>query len=106
MLEHVDAVEVALGHVVHRPVRRQPHHAIDERAFLDALSPAFLELADTAEDTLYVEGAARLLVETGERVTRGQPIAYSGNSGRSTAPHLHYEIRRDGRAIDPAPYLR
>ena len=49
---------------------------------------------------------AVLLVERGERVTRGQPIAYSGNSGRSTAPHLHYEIRRDGRAIDPAPYLR
>ena len=46
-----------------------------------------------------------LLVEPGERVTRGQPIAYSGNSGRSTAPHLHYEIRQGGRAIDPAPFL-
>jgi heat-inducible transcriptional repressor len=34
-----------------------------ERAFLDALSPAFTELADTAEDTLYVEGAARLVTE-------------------------------------------
>jgi heat-inducible transcriptional repressor len=34
-----------------------------ERAFLDALAPAFTELADTAEDTLYVEGAARLIAE-------------------------------------------
>jgi murein DD-endopeptidase MepM/ murein hydrolase activator NlpD len=56
-------------------------------------------------ETMYGHNAV-LLVETGERVTRGQPIAYSGNSGRSTAPHLHYEIRRAGRAIDPAPYLR
>jgi murein DD-endopeptidase MepM/ murein hydrolase activator NlpD len=56
-------------------------------------------------ETMYGHNAV-LLVERGERVTRGQPIAYSGNSGRSTAPHLHYEIRRDGRAIDPAPYLR
>ncbi|HET6341909.1 MAG TPA: M23 family metallopeptidase, partial [Gemmatimonadota bacterium] len=56
-------------------------------------------------ETMYGHNAV-LLVERGERVARGQPIAYSGNSGRSTAPHLHYEIRRDGRAIDPAPYLR
>ena len=56
-------------------------------------------------ETMYGHNAV-LLVESGERVSRGQPIAYSGNSGRSTAPHLHYEIRRDGRAIDPAPYLR
>ena len=56
-------------------------------------------------ETMYGHNAV-LLVERGERVTRGQPIAYSGNSGRSTAPHLHYEIRREGRAIDPAPYLR
>ena len=56
-------------------------------------------------ETMYGHNAV-LLVEVGETVERGQPIAYSGNSGRSTAPHLHYEIRRDGRAIDPAPYLR
>lgn len=56
-------------------------------------------------ETMYGHNAV-LLVERGEGVDRGQPIAYSGNSGRSTAPHLHYEIRRDGRAIDPAPYLR
>jgi murein DD-endopeptidase MepM/ murein hydrolase activator NlpD len=56
-------------------------------------------------ETMYGHNAV-LLVEVGEAVERGQPIAYSGNSGRSTAPHLHYEIRRAGRAIDPAPYLR
>lgn len=56
-------------------------------------------------ETMYGHNAL-LLVEVGETVERGQPIAYSGNSGRSTAPHLHYEIRRAGRAIDPAPYLR
>jgi murein DD-endopeptidase MepM/ murein hydrolase activator NlpD len=56
-------------------------------------------------ETMYGHNAV-LLVERGETVARGQPIAYSGNSGRSTAPHLHYEIRRAGRAIDPAPYLR
>jgi murein DD-endopeptidase MepM/ murein hydrolase activator NlpD len=56
-------------------------------------------------ETMYGHNAL-LLVEAGEHVTRGQPIAYSGNSGRSTAPHLHYEIRREGRAVDPAPFLQ
>lgn len=48
----------------------------------------------------------RLLVEPGQRVTRGQAIAYSGDSGRSSAPHVHYEVRRAKRPVDPQPFLR
>lgn len=38
----------------------------------------------------------------GDRVARGQVIGYVGSSGLSTGPHLHYEVRRDGRSLDPA----
>lgn len=42
----------------------------------------------------------------GDRVERGEAIGKSGNTGRSTGPHLHFVLRVDGKAIDPAPYRR
>lgn len=44
-------------------------------------------------------------VARGERVMRGDVIALSGSSGRSTAPHLHYEVRVGGRAVNPLSYI-
>jgi len=42
----------------------------------------------------------------GQKITRGEVIGYSGNTGFSTAPHLHYEVQTiDGEPIDPLPYL-
>jgi murein DD-endopeptidase MepM/ murein hydrolase activator NlpD len=41
------------------------------------------------------------LVQAGESVTEGQVVGKSGNSGRSTGPHLHFEMLVNGRAVDP-----
>jgi len=45
-------------------------------------------------------------VVAGERVVKGQLIGYVGSTGRSTGPHLHYEVRVGGEAVDPRPYMQ
>ena len=44
-------------------------------------------------------------VAAGEQVRKGQLIGYVGTTGRSTGPHLHYEVRVAGEAVDPTPYM-
>lgn len=50
--------------------------------------------------------AARLRVKVGDVVTPGQHIADVGSSGRSTGPHLHFEVLKNGRYVDPEDFLR
>jgi murein DD-endopeptidase MepM/ murein hydrolase activator NlpD len=54
--------------------------------------------------TLYGH-ASRTFVMRGEQIRRNEVIALSGNTGRSTAPHLHFEIRRDGEPLDPTTFV-
>lgn len=44
-------------------------------------------------------------VKEGEKVKKGQVVALSGNSGMSTAPHLHYEVLKDGKRVNPKSYI-
>ena len=51
-------------------------------------------------ETLYAH-MSKYIVKKGQKVKRGEVIGYVGNTGISTAPHLHYEVRKDNKKINP-----
>jgi murein DD-endopeptidase MepM/ murein hydrolase activator NlpD len=72
------------------------------RASYDTEYGFFVRIAhDQTYETMYGH-LSRLLVAAGETVEAGQVIGLSGSTGRSTAPHLHFEIFVDGESIDPS----
>jgi murein DD-endopeptidase MepM/ murein hydrolase activator NlpD len=56
-------------------------------------------------ETMYGH-ASRVLVREGDTVSAGVVIGLTGNSGRSTAPHLHFEVRRQGQSLDPLTLVK
>jgi len=48
---------------------------------------------------------SEIKVKPGDMVKRGQPIALMGNTGKSTGPHLHYEVHHKGHAVDPINFF-
>lgn len=54
--------------------------------------------------TLYAH-LQKSVVHVGDRVTGGEIIGYMGSTGKSTGPHLHYEVRINGKPVNPVPYL-
>lgn len=60
---------------------------------------------DSGLVTLYAHNK-ELFVELGEIVRKGQEIAAMGTTGRSTGPHVHFEVYKNGRSVDPASYIQ
>src|SRR5947199_249405 len=87
------------------PVRAAGGGAVEAAGTDPAYGLFVLLRHSSGYETMYGH-ASRLLVREGDSVQAGQVIALSGNSGRSTAPHLHFEIRREGKSLDPLTVVK
>ena len=88
------------GTPVRAPASGTVHHAGRAGDFGVAV------ILDHGQDLRTIYGhLSRVAVKNGQRVERGDLIAYTGNTGRSTGPHLHYEIHVRGRAVNPRAFL-
>jgi murein DD-endopeptidase MepM/ murein hydrolase activator NlpD len=55
--------------------------------------------------TAFYAHLERVAVSVYDEVARGQVVAYSGNTGRSTGPHLHFGLFKDGQYVNPVSYV-
>ena len=76
----------------------------DSRALPEDYIPTVRETLQNLHGGL-APHAQKVLVKTGDPVTRGQPIALLGRTGNATTEHCHFEIRIENRAIDPMTHL-
>lgn len=88
-----------------QPVRATADGVVLKAAFGNGYGREVMLDHGNGIETLYghLSGFA---VTAGERVTRGQVIGYVGSSGRSTGPHLHYEVRIHDTPVNPHRYMR
>ena len=81
----------------------------ERRSTRSATTPStvYYVLLDHPEDYQTMYGhLSRIIVTDGQNVEAGEVIGLSGNSGRSTAPHLHFEIRQRGTSLDPRTMVK
>jgi murein DD-endopeptidase MepM/ murein hydrolase activator NlpD len=100
----------------------QMHEGLDisNRIGTPVIAPADGIVSDTGKDLSYGNAVAvshgfgvttrfyhlsKILVSAGQKVKRGDRIAEVGTTGKSTGPHLHYEVRVNGVSVNPARYI-
>lgn len=95
---------IDIGNVIGTPVFATGDGVVTFKGYVGAYGKMIVIDHGTQFSTAYAH-LSRYGVETGDRVERGDVIGYMGSTGRTTGPHLHYEVRVNGVPVNPRPYI-
>lgn len=95
---------IDVGNVIGTPVFATGDGVVTFKGYVGAYGKMIVVDHGTQFSTAYAH-LSRYAVETGDRIERGDVIGYVGSTGRTTGPHLHYEVRVNGVPVNPKPYM-
>jgi len=95
---------IDIANVIGTPVYATGDGVVTFKGYVGAMGK-MVEIDHGNEFTTVYAHLSRYEAETGDRVERGDVIGYMGNTGRTTGPHLHYEVRVNGVPVNPRPYI-
>jgi murein DD-endopeptidase MepM/ murein hydrolase activator NlpD len=96
---------IDITNAANTPIQATADGVVTEAGPMDRYGNGVLITHTAQLQTLYAH-MARVRVETGQKVSRGDILGDMGMTGNATGVHLHYEVRLNGRPVDPMPYMR
>jgi murein DD-endopeptidase MepM/ murein hydrolase activator NlpD len=96
---------IDITNVENTPIQATADGEVVEAGWMDRYGNGVLLGHSQQLQTLYAH-MARVRVKTGQKVTRGDILGDMGRTGNATGVHLHYEVRLNGRPVNPMPYMR
>jgi murein DD-endopeptidase MepM/ murein hydrolase activator NlpD len=96
---------IDISNAIDTPIQATADGEVVEAGWMDRYGWGVVLRHSDETETLYAH-LNRLDVKTGQRVGRGDILGAMGRSGNATGVHLHYEVRRGGKPVNPQPYLR
>ena len=96
-----------ISNVLDTPIQATANGTVESAGWLEGYGQTIVLRHTDELETLYGHmHAFASQIKVGQAVSRGDIIGYMGQSGRATGVHLHYEVRLNGRPVNPQPYMR
>ncbi|MDR2697760.1 MAG: M23 family metallopeptidase [Holophagales bacterium] len=96
---------IDIANVIGTPIQATANGVVTTVKHIDNYGMTVIIRHTPELETLYAH-LQTAYVREGNKVERGHIVGLMGRSGRTTGPHLHYEVRKDGKPVNPKPYLR
>ncbi len=96
---------IDISNALDTPIQVTADGVVEEAGWMDRYGNGVRIRHTDNQETLYAH-MNHVYVKTGQKVTRGEILGAMGRSGNATGVHLHYEVRINGKPVNPQPYLR